>query len=407
MKRIIQYVLLILCFVIELNMITVMADSAYDSEDTLELYGESALLLDAKSGNILYEKKGNEVKAIASTTKVLTCLIALENGNLDDIVTVSENAASQPDVQMHIVSGEQYRLGDLLVGMMLESYNDVSVAVAEHISGSTEAFAQRMNERAKSIGCKNSCFITPNGLDAEINGQENGSTAYDIALIMAEAINNPEFLEITQTRQYTIHELENKRTVNVYNRNAFLDSYEGVISGKTGFTGKAGYCYVCAVKRDDRTFIAVTLGSGWPPHKTYKWTDMRTLFDYGFANYKYRTLDFNPEENKKLIPINNAKGNNYKETVYAQYKVSLDQTKRLLNKNDSYYAKLVLPKNLQAPLEKGEIIGTLEIYVNNTVVEKREIRMAHDVVEMDFFTKIYQILRYFFAKICRKPIEIT
>lgn len=407
MRKYISYFLLILYFMMKINTVTVMADSTYDSEDTLELYGESALLLDAKTGDILYEKNGNEIRAIASTTKILTCLIALENGRLDDVVTVSENAASQPDVQMNIASGEQYRLGDLLTGMMMESYNDVSVAVAEHIAGSTEAFAQKMNERAKDIGCQNSYFITPNGLDAEIDGLVNGSTAYDIALIMAEAIKNSEFLKITQTRQYTIHEIEDQRTVNAYNRNAFLDTYEGVISGKTGFTGKAGYCYVGAVKRDDRTFIAVTLGSGWPPHKTYKWSDMRTLFDYGFENYRYRTLEIDIDDYNETIPVKNAKGDYYNETIYARLELSLDNTKRLLKQDDAYYGKVILPESLEAPLKERDVIGRYEVYINDTVVETREVKMAHDVVEMDFFTKMYQILRYFFAKICRKSIEIT
>lgn len=398
MRKIFQGFLLFLYFIIKLNTVTVVAGSTYDSEDTLELYGESALLLDAESGEILYEKNGNEVKAIASTTKVLTCLIALEEGNLDDIVTVSEHAASQPDVQMNIAKGEQYRLGDLLTGMMLESYNDVSVAVAEHISGSTGAFARKMNERAKSIGCLNSYFITPNGLDAEIDGQANGSTAYDIALILAEAVKNMDFLKITQTRQYTIRELGGKRVVNAYNRNAFLDSYDGAISGKTGFTGKAGYCYVGAVKHDDRTFIAVTLGAGWPPHKTYKWKDMQVLFDYGFGNYYYEVLEIDLTHLNESIPIKNAKGNYYKETVYAQIEVPLDGTKRLLKTGDTYCGKLVLPEYLEAPLKKGDTVGMLEIYINNEVIEQRNVKIAHDVVEMDFFTKIYQILRHVFDK---------
>lgn len=407
MRKVVRYFLLVLYFMIKLNTVTVMADSIYDSEDTLELYGESALLLDAKSGEILYEKNGKETKAIASTTKVLTCLIALEKGNPDDIVTVSENAASQPDVQMNMEEGEQYHLKDLLTGMMLESYNDVSVAVAEHIAGSTEAFAALMNERATKMGCVNSYFITPNGLDAEVNGMPNGSTAYDIALIMAEAIKNTEFLTITQTRQYTIHEINGKRTINAYNRNAFLDSYDGAISGKTGFTGKAGYCYVGAVKRDDRTFIAVTLASGWPPHKTYKWKDMQTLFGYGFDHFQYQTLEMDSDVIDKAIPVKNAKGNSYKETVYAKIEIPLHNTKRLLKHGDDYYAKLILPDVLEAPLSAGAIIGTLEIYVNDDMIEQRDVKIAHDVEKSDFFTKIYQILRYLFDKICLKPIEIT
>ncbi len=385
---------------------TVAADFSYDSEDTLELYGESALLLDGESGTVLYEKNGNAVKAIASTTKILTCLVALEHGNMDDIVTVSSHAASQPDVQMNIAENERYVLGDLLHGMMLESYNDVSVAVAEHIAGSTDAFASIMNEKAKSIGCQNSYFITPNGLDAEKDGKPNGSTAYDIALIMAEAVENPEFLKITQTRQYTIHEVDGKRTVNAYNRNTFFDSYEGVLSGKTGFTGKAGYCYVGAVKRDERTFIAVTLGSGWPPHKTYKWKDMNTLFDYGFESFQYRTLDLDKLSIKSVLPVKNGKTKKYGESVSIRIEIPLEDTKRLLKRNDLYYGKLNLPDVLVAPVAADEKIGTLELYVNEELVEKRDIKTIDSVEKTNFWYNLYQMLRYFFDKFCRIPIEI-
>ena len=374
LTRLFRVLLISICVFFQFHTITVLADSTIDSNDNFGLYGESALLLDAQAGEVLYEKNGDEKKAIASTTKILTCLIALEEADQAEIVTVSENAAAQPDVQMNIAAGEKYVLGDLLRGMMLESYNDVSVAVAEHIAGSTDAFADLMNERAEIIGCENSYFITPNGLDAERDGKTNGSTAHDIALIMAEAIKNEEFLEITQTKQYTIQEVDDKRTVLAYNRNSFLDSYEGVLSGKTGFTGKAGYCYVGAVKRDNRTFIAVTLGSGWPPHKTYKWKDMNTLFNYAFDTFYYRKLDLSGVDIKESLPVKNGKISKYKETVCVDIEIPLDGTKRLLKESDSYYGKLNIPEELVAPVVKGESIGTLELYVNEELVETREVK---------------------------------
>lgn len=407
LRRIILYIMMFFYFLINYNVVTAVADSTYDSEDFLELYGESALLMDAKTGEVLYEKNGDKVRAIASTTKILTCLIALEEASQDDIVTVSANAASQPDVQMNIAEGEQYRLGDLLKGMMLESYNDVSVAVAEHVAGSAEAFSKKMNERAQKIGCKDSYFITPNGLDAKVNNKENASTAYDIALIMAEALKNDEFLAITQTKEITIHERNNQRVVNAYNRNSFLSSYEGALSGKTGFTGKAGYCYVGAVQKEDRTFIAVTLGCGWPPHKTYKWKDMNTLFDYGFENYFYRNLRLEEQKTTRSIYVEHAKGKHYKEKVYIEVKIPMENTVRLLKKTDHYYGKLILPKSLEAPLEENECIGRLEIYINNKMVERREIQVPYVVEKHNFWSNIYQILCYVFDKICRKSIEIT
>lgn len=407
MRKIMMVMGIFLYCLIKLNINTVMADFSYDSEDTLELYGESALLMDANTGEILYEKNGDAIRAIASTTKILTCLIAIEEANLDEVVTISEHAAAQPDVQMNAAKGEQYTLGDLLIGMMLESYNDVSVAVAEHIAGSTEAFADKMNERAKKIGCKNSYFITPNGLDAQINGKENTSTAYDLALILAEAIKNKTFLSITQTPSYTIREIEEKRIVNAYNRNAFLHSYEGMLSGKTGFTGNAGYCYAGAVNRDERTFVAVTLGSGWPPHKTNKWKDMNTLFDYGFDTFHYRSLQLKEGIEKKTYLIKNAKRNYYKEEVYLDVPIPLEDTKRLLKEGDKYYGHLIMEKELEAPLKKNEKIGELRIFKNGKLIETREVQVPYVVEKQDFWLNFHQILCYIFDRICRKSIEIT
>lgn len=398
-KRILVW-LIVFCLTINLNMKNIAADSLCNSDEHLELFGESALLMDVSSGTVLYEKNGYEKRAAASTTKILTCLIALESGNLTDVVTVSGNAASQPDVQMHIEEGERYYLKDLLIGMMLESYNDVSVAVAEHISGTTEKFAEKMNQRAKEIGCRNAYFITPNGLDGIWEGQENGASAYDLALILCEAIKNSEFLAITNIRQHTIKEIDDKRTVLAYNRNAFLDMYEGAITGKTGFTGKAGYCYVGAVQRDDRTFAAVTLGSGWPPHKTYKWKDMKTLFDYGFEHFEYKTIELKEEEKRIRIPVRNGKGSFYKEKVFALAEVNIEDTKRLLHHEDRYYGTLEVMDFLDAPVYKGQKVGIYRIYVNDTLAAQYDAVIAYNVEKLDFITKINQILRYFGDKIC-------
>ena len=407
MIRRILALLIVFCLTINMNTMNIAADSLCSSDEHLELFGESALLMDAATGTVLYEKDGFEKRAVASTTKILTCLIALESADLRDVVTVSANAASQPDVQMHAEEGEQYILYDLLIGMMLESYNDISVAVAEHISGTVEGFAEKMNQKAKEIGCKNSFFITPNGLDSIYREMENESNAYDLALILCEALKNTEFLSITRIRQHTIHEINDKRTVLAYNRNAFLDLYEGVLTGKTGFTGKAGYCYAGAVKQEDRTFVAVTLGSGWPPHKTYKWKDMKTLFDYGFKNFEYKTIEIEEHEKNIKIPVRNGKGTYYKQKVYTAANVELGDTKRLLYKDDRYYGKLKMSDYLEAPVYKGQKAGTYEIYVNDTFLEEYDVLIAYDVEKLDFLTKTYQILRYIIDKICGKSIEIT
>ena len=148
------------------------AASDTTEEPSFELYAQSAVLMDADSGRILYGKNMEETRPMASTTKIMTCILALERADLEDTVEVSAYAASMPDVQLNIRQGEQYRLGDLLYSLMLESHNDSAVAIAEHVGGTVEGFADLMNEKAASLGCENTWFITPNGLDASETGAE-------------------------------------------------------------------------------------------------------------------------------------------------------------------------------------------------------------------------------------------
>ena len=234
------------------------------------LYALSAVLMDGDSGRVLYEKDGETPRPNASTTKVLTCILALENAPGDDYVMVSANAVSQPEVKLGLQEGEQYYLEDLLYAMMLKSYNDAAVAIAEHVGGSEKEFARMMNEKAADIGCTDTHFITANGLDARDEDGEHHTTARDLALIMRYAIRSKIFLKITQTRDYSFSDLSGKRQFSIHNANALLDMMDGVLSGKTGFTGNAGYCYVCACELDGKTFIVSLLGCGWPNNKNYK-----------------------------------------------------------------------------------------------------------------------------------------
>lgn len=259
-----------------------------------QLYALSACLMDADSGRVLFEKKGNEHRANASTTKIMTLILTLERAELDEMVTVSERAARQPDVQLHINSGETYRLGDLCYSLMLESHNDSAVAIAEHVGGSVEGFAALMNEKAAELGCEQTYFITPNGLDESDGTNFHGTSAIDLARIMSYCIlTSPkaeQFLEITRTQSYSFQDLSGKRSFSCRNHNAFLQMMDGALSGKTGFTGDAGYCYVGALKSDGRTFVVALLGCGWPNNKNYKWKDCKTLFSYGIKYYDYQTF---------------------------------------------------------------------------------------------------------------------
>ena len=245
-------------------------------------------MVDGDSGRLLYGKEAQTALPNASTTKILTCIVAMEQCKPDEVVTFSAKAASQPKVHLGAKKGEQFYMQDLWYGLMLESYNDCAYAIAEHVAGSAEKFAALMNEKAKKIGCTDSHFVTPNGLDAKDEQGEHHTTAYDLCRIMSYcAWKSPvskQFLEVTQTRSHTFQSLEGTGYA-VSNKNALLDMMDHVITGKTGYTSKAGYCYVAALEEGGRHYAIALLACGWPNHKNYKWSDAKTLFQYGMDAY--------------------------------------------------------------------------------------------------------------------------
>ena len=347
--------------------------------DGENLYALSAVLMDGENGRVLYGKEAYKGRPNASTTKVMTCILALELAKGDDYVQVSGNAASQPQTRLGMREGQQFYLEDLLYSLMLKSHNDSAVAIAEHIGGSVEGFAEKMNEKAKELGCKDTHFVTPNGLDGEDEGGIHHTTARDLALIMAYAIKNATFVHITQTRDYTFTDISGKKHYSVHNTNAFLDMETGVISGKTGFTGNAGYCYVCAVRQDERLFIVALLGCGWPGNKNYKWSDTKKLLSYGRENYQYVMLPELPQLPE--IPVTEAtpgKEDPYPQKSYrsgyppkqVMLKIHAvlsekDREKRyLLKKTETITWETELPDKLPAPIQKNQKIGTLHAKLN-------------------------------------------
>ena len=281
----------------------------YAAADELQLYAKAAVLMDADSGRVLYGKNAQEKLPMASTTKIMTCILALEYGNPDEIVEVSSYAASMPKVKLNVKSGENYYLRDLLYSLMLESHNDSAVVIAEAVGGSVEQFAAMMNQKARDIGCFDSYFITPNGLDAKVNdtGKVHSTTAADLAKIMAYCVtDSPEkekFLEITRTQGYDFTDADGTRSFHCNNHNAFLGMMQEALSGKTGFTNNAGYCYVGAVESEGRVFTVALLACGWPNNRSYKWSDMKKLAVYGMERYQYR--DIYEEQKFSDIPVRN------------------------------------------------------------------------------------------------------
>lgn len=372
----------ILIMIILLCSIPTLNVDAANKPDDNELYSISAALIDGDTGRILYEKNGFDIRAMASTTKIMTLILALEYGNLEDMVTVSDYASRMPDVQLNIKAGEQYRLEDLLYSLILESHNDTAVAVAEHIGGDVEGFANMMNKKAREIGLSNTYFITPNGLDASDENGTHSTTAVELALLMKYCVvDSPakeDFVRICQTRSHSFSDYTDKRVFAVNNKNSFLDMMEGVIAGKTGFTGDAGYCYVAALERNGKTYVIALLGCGWPNNKNYKWSDSKKLFNYGIDNYEYsivmdETYELSP------IPVINGVSNDYLD-VYIKDEIGL-----ILCEDDIVTYKVSLPDKVYAPIEEGDIQGNLDIYVNEELYTSINIYSGEKILEKDFW----------------------
>ena len=357
-----------------------MIPAAVDMKETDgpgNLYALSAVLMDGDSGRVLYEKEGYTARPNASTTKVMTCILALEKGSGDDYVMVSENAASQPEVKLNLKEGEQYYLEDLLYSLMLKSHNDTAVAIAEHIGGSVEGFAKMMNAKAKEIGCTNTHFVTPNGLDSADAGGIHQTTARDLALIMSYAVKNKAFLHITQTRDYSFSDITGKRRFSVHNANAFLDMTPDAISGKTGFTGNAGYCYVAACENEERKFIISLLGCGWPNNKSYKWADTRKLMEYGLEHYE--KVKVKAKQELEPVPVINAADNSYDpdKEILMPVRVKGKDLRVLKDKEEKVTVKCTTKKVLQAPVKKGTVIGKAEYYIGE------EKAVSYPIVAME------------------------
>ena len=358
-------------------------------DEPAELYARSAVLMDADSGRVLFGKDADVVRPMASTTKIMTCILALEylREHPDQTIEVSDQAASQPKVHLGMQKGEVFYIKDLLYSLMLESHNDSAVAVAEGIAGSVEEFAKEMNAKAAEIGCKNTHFITPNGLDAEDpeSGKIHSTTAEDLARILRYCIlfspDKNEFLAITRAPSHAFSDLSGMRTFSCVNHNALLTSMEGAVSGKTGFTGKAGYCYVGAVKKGEKFFIMALLGCGWPPHKTYKWQDVRKLVQYGETNFEYRVIEKTGLDGEPVIAV--------KDGVEPEVKVRAengDETsiRILLGKDEDVRVRTKIAGTIQAPVREGTPVGQRDYMIGDVIVASDPVLTTENVEVWDF-----------------------
>ena len=252
---------------------------------------------------------------------------------------------------------------------MLESHNDSAVAVAEHVAGTKEAFADMMNQKARDIGCTDTYFITPNGLDStdEDTGKSHSTTAADLAKIMRYCIavspKKEEFLEITRAPSHSFSNLDRSRSFSCINHNALLTTMDGAVSGKTGFTNAAGYCYVGAVKKGEKLFVCALLGCGWPPNKTYKWQDMRKLITYGNENFDFYEILNEKVEIADIAVVDGIEDSVGLEVSYP----SNPSLKLLMSPSEPVTIKKKIRRELYAPVEAGTPAGQVDYYVGETL----------------------------------------
>lgn len=332
-----------------------------EAEYSAGVSARAAILLEATTGQVLYVKEGDTRLAMASTTKIMTALLTLEQPNLDEYFVVDSEAIKVEGSSMGLVEGDQVTLRALASGMLLPSGNDAANAAAVKIAGSVDAFVALMNERAEKMGLSNTHFVTPSGLDAE----GHYSTAADMAKLAGEAIKNPEFLAICSSPNLQLEYGNPPYKRWLKNSNKMLQTYEGAIGVKTGFTDEAGRCLVSAARRGGVTLIAVTLND---PND---WEDTKNLFDYGFSQVKAKEIpaDFIGEQ---TITVTGGTKNECKIEAYGAATSVVDP--ELLT------AKLVVEPFYYAPVTAGSIVGRVDYLHEGTVVATQPL-MASETVE--------------------------
>lgn len=367
MKRILKGCLAVVLAVLICCSFTV----SYGAISAEEISAPSAVLIEAETGKVLFEKESNQVRACASITKVMTMILvmeAIDAGKLkmEDMITSSAHAASMGGSDIWLEEGEVMSVYDLIKATMVASANDAAVALAEEVEGSEDAFVAKMNEKAKKLGMKNTTFKNCNGLDEE----GHLTSAYDVALMSQELIKHEEIFEFTSI---WLDYLRDGKT-QIVNTNKLLKSYKGITGLKTGTTSQAGSCISATAKRDGLTLIAVVLGGATGKER---FADATKLLDYGFANYCVYTPAFD-EEIPELTVINGMQPN-----LKAQANLSGSFVIEKGKSKDITY-KLNINEEVTAPINKGDKVGTLTFYIGKEKLREYPIVANHLVEEMNF-----------------------
>ena len=347
----------------------------------------AVLILDRGSNTVIYEKNGYTKRAMASTTKIMTATVVLENSNLTDTVEISKKAAGTGGSRLGLKTGDKVSVNDLLYGLMLRSGNDAAVALAEHVGGSVEQFAEMMNKKAKQLNLQNTHFITPHGLDKD----EHYTTAYELAKLASYALNNKKFATIVNTKQCNIY--INGQIKTISNTNELLGNLYGVDGVKTGFTNNAGRCIVTSTTRNGNQIICVVLGADTKKIRTQ---DSVKLIEYAFSNFEYVQIkkqiqeEFAKWEEKFIQELNIVKGGEQQpklELEELEYETMPIQKEQIKDIKVQIQAK----QQLMAPVEQNTQIGILEVKIKEQTTIKLNIKMSQQIQKktvMDYMNEL-------------------
>ncbi len=354
----------------------------------LEINAAGAIVIDAKTGQVLYEKNSNKQLAPASTTKIMTAILAIESNRLDEKTTISKNAASVQGSTMHLQEGQLISLRELVTGLMMRSGNDAAIAIAEFLSGSVDKFIVEMNKKTREIGAIHTKFQNPHGLPTK----DHYSTAYDLAWIARYAMNNPTFAEIVSTRNTSIDwedSAGNEHEQNLKNTNKLLwmlDEADGI---KTGTTNEAGPCLVSSATKDDQRLIAVTLND------KNRWEDSQKLLNWGFETFDLYEYPIEEELSNEInrIAVEYGIDTTVKLEASEEPFVVIPKGKR-----ENLIVKTNVPKKINAPVYQGQKIGEVHFIMNDKTLRTIDLVAANNVEErtlanflLNYLTTIFKL----------------
>lgn len=356
-----------------LTVFCLMTVSASALEDS-DISAECAVVISQQTGEIVFQKNAYKRHSMASTTKIMTSLIAAQSGRLHDEIVVSDKMIQVEGTSMGLLPGDRVSLYELICGMLLPSGNDAANVTAYHIGGNVENFAKLMNDEAKIIGMRDTNFVTPSGLDNE----NHYSTAYDMALLGRYAVKNPVFKSVCSSKSITLSYGNPPYRRTLYNHNRLLESYKYALGIKTGFTKKSGRCLVSYAEKDGTGLIAVTLNA---PND---WNDHKIMLDYGFSKMKRHSFKATVPDRIAVV------GGNVENLPLKCEPFEYDSMKQ-----ENIVQKFYVDRFAYAPIKKGDKFGEVKFYINGECIGSSDITAASDVAlseqkqeEKGFFQKI-------------------